>query len=84
MIDNSNVQDIITSFEVKDISESIHDVDISGVKSDFSPDVQREWESIQTTRPTGQIDLLIGVNVFGLHHVDFELHRILRIKVSKF
>ena len=41
LIDDSNVWHIITAFQVKNLSGSIHDVDISGVKCNFLPNVQR-------------------------------------------
>ena len=79
LIDASNVQHIITAFEVDSISEDVLEVDLSEAKHHFSADVQSQWCSIQD-RPTGNLDLLIGANFLGLHPVDYELRGNLRIK----
>ena len=56
---------------------------LSNVTDIFSPKIQGKWSSIQA-RPTGQLDLLIGANVLGLHPVDLELRDNLRVKKSRF
>ena len=71
LTDNSNVQHVITAFEVENISEDMMEVDVSGVKHIFSSTVQGMWESVQD-RPSGQLDLLIGCNMLGLHPSDYE------------
>ena len=60
LIDESNVQHIISAFEVDNISDSIASVDLSNVTHIFSPEIQGKWSSLQA-RPTGQLDLLIGL-----------------------
>ena len=46
LTDNSNVQHVITAFEVENISEDMMEVDVSGVKHIFSSTVQGMWESV--------------------------------------
>ena len=74
---------IISAFEVDSISDSIASVELSNVTHMFSPEIQGKWSLIQA-RPAGQLDLLIGANVLGLHPVDLALRDNLRIKKSKF
>ena len=83
LIDNSNTHHTITAYEVDSISDNILEVDVSGVKHFFSDKVQEQWNSVQD-RPTGQLDLLVGANVLGLHPFDQESHENLRIRRSKF
>ena len=83
LIDNTNVQHIITAYEVENISENILEVDVAGVKHLFSSSVQDQWDSVQG-RPTGPLDLLVGANVLGLHPYDHESCENMRIKKSIF
>ena len=69
MIDNKEEEHCITVYEVENISDSIAHVSLSGVKHLFNDTVQDLWELIDD-RPSGEVDILIGENICGLHPID--------------
>ena len=73
----------ITAYEIESIASNISEVDISAVKHLFSDDTQAMWDIIKN-RPTGEIDLLIGSSVLGLHPRDLECIGNLRVLSSLF
>ena len=56
---------VIIAHQVSAISECLTKVDITGVKSMFSSSVQEKWASV-ASRPTGSVDLLIGLDYLSL------------------
>ena len=47
-------------------SEPIESIDLSNVKELFSSPIQRSWNEVES-RPSGEVELLIGQNYAGLH-----------------
>ena len=83
LIDNKKEEHCITVYEVENISDNIVHVSLSGVKHLFNKAVQDLWELIDN-RPSGEVDILIGENVCGLHPTDWLVNGNLKIKSSKF
>ena len=59
--DNSGKAHKIQVFGVPKITGNIQDIDVSGVKTLFSKDVQNNWRRV-ATRPSGVVELLVGSN----------------------
>ena len=53
------------------------------MKSLFCNNVQHLWDKI-STRPSGEVELLLGGNQLGLHPTDVEVVGNLKVKKSKF
>ena len=83
LIDDKNNTHTIRALQVDCISEGLLKVDMSGVKHLFSKSIQDQWTDI-SSRPTGSIDLLLGVDHLRLHPVDLERQENLRIVSSPF
>ena len=78
LIDDKNNLHTIKALQVDCISEGLTKVDMSGVKHLFSKSIQDQWINV-SSRPTGSIDLLLGVDYLRLHPVDLERQENLRI-----
>ena len=83
VIDKKNNKHIIKALQVDCISEGLVNVDLSSVKHLFSDSVQEEWAYV-SSRPTGSVDLLVGLDYLCLHPVDLEKHENLRVVQSQF
>ena len=83
VIDRKNNKHIIKALQVNCISEGLVNVDLSSVKHLFSDSVQKDWAYV-SSRPTGSVDLLLGLDYFCLHPVDLEKHENLRVVQSPF
>ena len=73
---------LVTAYGVSNISNHRNSIDISGVVEEFSPQVQQQWHEIE--QPSGEIELLIGMNACGLHPTDKEVSGNLKVMSSKF
>ena len=83
LIDTDNEVHNIKVFGVDWIAGAIEAVNIQGVKELFSSDVQGLWDKV-ATRPSGEIELLLGSNHLGLHPSDLEAKGNLKVLKSKF
>ena len=83
LIDTDNVSHSIKIFAVDWIADAIENVSIDGVKELFSAKIQAEWAKVDT-RPSGDVEVLIGLNYLGLHPSDLEIRGNLKLKKSKF
>ena len=83
IIDTDNISHTIKVFAVDWIVGAFEKVRIDGVKELFSEEVRNAWDLVDT-RPTGDIEVLIGSNFLGLHPLDFEVRGNLKLKKSKF
>ena len=70
LVDNDGTEHTIVVYEVDYISEGIQEVSLCGIKELFGESVQSVWNLIDN-RPSGEIDLLLGENVSGLHPTDW-------------
>jgi len=83
LVDNNNNIHQIRALQVDSILEGLTSPNMSGVKSFFSSSIQRRWHDV-SSRPTGSIDLLIGLDFLRIHPVNVELHNNLRVVSSQF
>ena len=83
LIDQQNISHVIKVLQVESISDLVSKVDLSKVRHLFSERIQTSWDSI-ASRPVGNVDILIGSDVLGLHPVDFESIGNLRVLLSRF
>jgi hypothetical protein len=83
IIDTDNISHTIKVFAVDWIAGAIEKVRIDGVKELFSEEVRNAWDLVDT-RPSGNVEVLIGSNFLGLHPLDFEVRGNLKLKKSKF
>ena len=83
LIDNENNKSPIVAFGMDRITRKINNVDVNGVKNVFSSDIQDAWESL-TSRPTGEVELLIGNNYLGLHPTELEAVDNIKVLKSRF
>ena len=83
LVDNEGNDHYIVVYEVEYISETIPEVSLDTVKDLFDQCTQGIWNLIDN-RPAGEIDLLLGENVSGLHPTDWVVKGNLRIKSSIF
>ena len=83
IIDTDNISHTIKVFAVDWIVGAIEKVRIDGVKELFSEEVRNAWDLVYT-RPTGDIEVLIGSNFLGLHPLHFKVRGNLKLKKSKF
>ena len=81
--DKDNKIHFVKALEIESISDSIPEVDVSGVKHLFSSAVQSKWASIEQ-RPKGEFDILLGANVSSLHPSDHESRGNLKVLTSVF
>ena len=65
LVDVHGKQHNVTVFAVDKISNELKSIEIIDVKNEFSDDVHEKWNLLE--RPEGEIELLIGLNAFGLH-----------------
>ena len=72
----------VTVFAVEKISNHLEAVEIHDAKGEFSEEVQRKWDCLK--RPTGEVELLIGLNAFALHPQDLECRGNLKVMASQF
>ena len=82
LVDTYGKHHIITAFCVDNISSHLKSVDISNVKGEFSGEMQSKWDMLD--RPTGEIELLVGLNAFSLHPRELEVNSNLKVMVSSF
>ena len=82
LFDKTNKQHIIMVHDIDSIANNPKN-DISGVQYLFSSSVQSVWDEI-SKRPVGEIDVLIGSNILGIHPCDLECEMNLRVKSSLF
>ena len=83
LVDKNNHTHQVRALQVDSILEGLTSPDLSAVKNFFSSSIQERWQEV-TSRPTGSIDLLIGLDFLGIHPVDVELHNNLRVVSSRF
>ena len=72
----------VNVYAVENISNILRSVDISKVKNIFSQEVQDKWRLLE--RATGEIELLLGLNVFALHPRELECSGNLKVMSSQF
>ena len=82
LYDKTNTKHVITVHDIDQIASNPKN-DVSEVKKLFSSKVQAVWCEI-SERPVGDIDVLIGNNILGIHPRDFECEMNLRVKSSLF
>ena len=73
----------IKVFAVDWIAAAIQKADLGGAKDLFSSKIQREWDKVKS-RPSGNMEVLIGSNFLGLHPTDLKTQCNLKLKESKF
>ena len=83
LVDKEGEDHFITACAIETISNKIKRVDVSKVKNEFSPQIQDIWSRLED-RPHGEVDLLIGINECGIHPVDMEVSRNLKVQSSLF
>ena len=83
LVDRDNASHTIKVFAVDWIAAAIQKVDLGGVKDLFSSKIQKEWDKVKS-RPSGNVEVLIGSNFLGLHPTDLETQCNLKLKESKF
>ena len=83
LVDRHNITHRIRALQVDSILEGLTTPNMSGVKHFFPKPIQDQWECI-SSRPTGSIDLLIGLDFLSIHPVDVERHDSLRVVSSPF
>ena len=83
LLDNEDNEIPIVAFGTDRITRRIQNVDVSGIKDIFSSGIQGLWESL-TSRPTGEVDLLIGNNYLGLHPTELEAVDNIKVLKSRF
>ena len=71
LITSNGDKKFVRALGMERISENIPCLDLNGIKHYFSEEVQKEWMAI-SQRPTGQIELLVGSEVAGIHPVPHE------------
>ena len=82
LVDVHGKQHNVTVFAVDKISNELKSIEIVDVKNEFSDDVQEKWNLLE--RPEGEIELLIGLNAFGLHPHNYECQGNLKVMSSQF
>ena len=82
-VDNDGKEHKVTIHEVEFISDALSKLSLLNVKDLFGVDVQSIWDRIDN-RPCGDIDVLLGENVSGLHPNDWVIQGNLRVKTSIF
>ena len=82
LIDINNESHTLVAFSVEDISNKLDAVDISKAKGQFSTTIQNVWHLLE--RPTGDIELLIGLNAYSLHPREYESSSNLKVLRSQF
>ena len=82
LMDNEGNSYTLTVFGVANISNHRNAVDISCVKGEFSANIHNIWDLID--QPSGEIELLIGMNECGLHPTDLEIRGNLKVMSSRF
>ena len=65
------------------ITGRITQIILEGVKYEFSPQIQEKWQDI-IDRPSGEIDILVGSEVAGLHPRIAEVQGNLVVMTSQF
>ena len=83
LMDNEGEEHTIQAFGIDRITRKIQNVDVDGVKEIFSIDIQEVWDSVRT-RPSGEVDLLVGNNHLGLHPTELEAVGNIKVLKSKF
>ena len=83
LVDRDNASLTIKVFAVNWIAAAIQKVDLGGVKDLFSSKIQNDWDKVKS-RPSGNVEVLIGSNFLGLHPTDLEIQYNLKLKESKF
>ena len=83
VIDTDNVSHSIKVFAVDWIAGAIETVNINGVKELFPAEIQAVWDKVNS-RPSGEVEVLIGSNFLGLHPSDYVVRENLKLKKSKF
>ena len=82
LVDKLGQTHVITAFSVENISNHLKSIDTTNVKGEFSADMQNKWNLLD--RPAGDIEILIGVNHFGLHPCELECVGNLKVMSSQF
>ena len=83
LIDNKNKKHKVQAFGVEKIMHNIATVSVDGVKEVFSSNIQNIWKKV-STRPSGEVELLVGSNYRGLHPYRIEIHNNIEVMKSKF
>ena len=83
LIDQHKGTHVVKAFQVESISDPVPKVDISSIKHLFPPNIHKIWQSL-ACRPVGNIDVLLGTEVLGLHPIIIEERDNLRILLSRF
>ena len=83
LVDNDNTIHRIQAFGVPKITGTIESVNVDGVKSLFSDDIQNVWDKV-SMRPSGEIELLVGNNYSGLHPYRIEANNNVKVLKSMF
>ena len=61
---------VLKVLQVEYNSDNVNKVDVSGIKHLFSGKIQHNWHTIASP-PQGNVELLIGSEVLGLHPLEF-------------
>ena len=71
------------AFGLPNISGTINNTDLRELKQSFSSSIQRMLNKVES-RPTGEVELLVGANYMGLHPVDYDTAGNMKVKKSLF
>ena len=83
LIDDNNEKHTIQAFGVPKITGTIETVNVDGLKELFSCNIQNVWDKVDT-RPSGEVELLVGSNYSGLHPYRLEANNNVKVLKSMF
>ena len=83
LLDINNKEHTIKAAGMERLNGHIREIKIDGVKKLFSPEIQSAWERVDS-RPTGEVELLVGSDNLGLHPSEIEKHGNLKMYKSEF
>ena len=83
VVDQANQRHEIKAFGLDRLNGDIQQVNVNGVKELFSSRVQNMWDKV-ASRPSGEVELLIGSDYLGLHPTEIERVDNLKVYASKF
>ena len=83
LIDKENNLHSIEALGVDRIAGPIEKVNVDGVREIFSSDIQCMWDVVGS-RPSGEVELLIGNNYLGLHPTELEASGNIKVLKSRF
>lgn len=83
LFDINNEKHEIQAVGMERLNGQIKEIKVDGVKKLFSPEIQSVWDRVNS-RPTGEVELLVGSDNLGLHPSEIEVHGNLKMYQSNF